>query len=296
MKKFIKKFLLFLIILLILVIGSNIGLTKFIEYNLDEKVQNEADVSGIKINYEISGPDKNPPLLLIHGAFCSSKDFKNIIEPLSKKYRVVVLDLPGFGLSSKEPNISYSRKNLATVCNQFMNSLGYKKYSVLGHSMGGEIALNMASQYKDNIDKMILVDSAGLINSQKNINLPPWVVKELTINYYGEFLAQVKKLNSILNINFDTAQKNLYYNRMISPDTLKAIHSTDDSGSIKNAIKDIKTPTLIIWGGKDKIIPVTNGYELNNMLSSSSLIIFENSGHSPFVEAEDLFIKEVLKF
>lgn len=296
MKKFINKLIILFVIIFILIIGSNIALTKLVEYNLNEKVKNEIEVSGIKINYQLTGAEKNPPLLLIHDMFSSSQDFSEVTAPLSQKYRVIALDLPGFGLSSKNNNINYSRKNLAVICNQFMAALGYKKYSVLGHSTGGEVALNLSLQFKDNIEKLILVDSAGLLEPQKNINLPPWLIKELTINYYSEFLNQVRSFNSLININFDAAQKNLYYNRMLSPDTLKAIYSTDDSGSIKGNLKDIKTPTLIIWGGKDKIIPISNGYELNNVLPSSTLIIFENSGHNPFVEAKDMFVKEVLKF
>jgi len=170
-----------------------------------------------------------------------------------------------------------------------------EKYNVIGHSMGGEVAANIAYRYKNNVYKMILVDSAGY-NGADIPNLPKIFIKNIVQSYLWQ---KIFYNNSIYKHNNDSKEifNKLYsMNRQIPPSTLKKLNKTDDSGKLKDKMKKIDIPTLIIWGKEDKIIDVKYAYKFNKDIKGSKLIIIDNCGHIPNIEWADTFVKEVNNF
>lgn len=270
---------------------ANICLWFFYDGNI--KGENFQKINNINIHYKIVG--NGPPILLLHDFLSSSLEFDKIATELSTTHKVVAMDLPGFGLSDKRTDINYSRAFMSEIAFQLMTNLGFNRFSVMGHSMGGEIALNMALNHNSSIDKLILVNSTGY-ELNNGITFPSLIIKEIYINYLTQLLLYSSNFYNKVNINFDNFEVNYYLNKNIPSTTLKKLIKFDNNDSIKDKIKNIKTPTLIIWGMNDKINPTINGYKLNTDLENSKLILLSNTGHNPHIEQLSILKTQILKF
>lgn len=270
---------------------ANVSLWFFYDGNI--KNENSQKVNGVNIHYRIAG--NGPPILLLHDFLSSSLEFDRITTELSTTYKVVAMDLPGFGLSDKRTDINYSRASMSEIAFQLMTNLGFTKFSVMGHSMGGEVALNMALNHNASIDKLILIDSTGYeLNNQ--VTLPPIIAKEISINYLTQLLFYSSSFYNKGNINFDNFEINYYLNKNMPSATFKKLMNDDNKNTIKDMIKSIKTPTLIIWGMNDKINPATTSYKFNADLENSKLILLSNTGHNPHIEQLYILKPQILKF
>jgi pimeloyl-ACP methyl ester carboxylesterase len=282
----------FLILISIIInIIANICLWFFYDGNI--KGENFQKINNINIHYKIVG--NGPPILLLHDFLSSSMEFDKITAELSTTHKVVAIDLPGFGLSDKRTDINYSRASMAEIAFQLMTNLGFNKFSVMGHCMGGEVALNMAVNHNNNIDKIILVDSTGYDLNNK-VALPSFIFKKIYLNYLTQLFFYFNSFYNKRTLDFDKFEINYYLNKNIPSDTLKKIINSDDKGSIKDKITTLKTPTLIIWGMNDKINLPANSYKFNTDLQNSTLILFSNTGHNPHIEQLPILKMEILKF
>jgi pimeloyl-ACP methyl ester carboxylesterase len=118
-----------------------------------------ADIDGIRIHYQEKGT--GPPLVLIHGYTSLTYTWREVFEPLSKSFRVIAVDLKGFGFSSK-PDGDYSRRAQAVLVAHLLDHLHIEKAWLCGNSMGGEVALNVALANPQHVAGLILIDSAGV--------------------------------------------------------------------------------------------------------------------------------------
>src|SRR6266540_7238906 len=165
MKKFLK-------VLLALFVIAAIALTIFwfarpADISFDEvrssvpnaEYSHFADIDGVRIHYQEKGT--GTPLLLLHGFTSSTYSWKDVFEPLSQTFRVIAVDLKGFGFSGK-PDGDYSRRAQAALIAHLLDYFKIEKAWLCGNSMGGEIALNFALQNPHRVGGLILVDSAGV--------------------------------------------------------------------------------------------------------------------------------------
>lgn len=250
-------------------------------------------VDGTKIHYHEEG--NGEPILLIHGYMSSLNFFDPIFKELSKNYRVIAVDMPGYGLSDKRPELIYTKEYTADLLVKFLHQKDIQAFYLLGHSMGGEVSLNIAHKYPNEVKKLILVNSTGYFETPKS--KAPALLQKLAI---GSFT-----LHSIVG------NKNLYNKRKMYPsyleriycinsstpkDTIYKINAHNDSGRLKSSIKHIKTPTLIIWGKEDEVVPSENGIFFSKDLPNNRLVIFKKTGHIPFFEYEKEFIYELTNF
>ena len=293
-KKILKNIFIALItISIVFLVIDNIIIYKILKEYPTEEVGKFEIVDSVKIYYEEYGTGK--PLLLIHGFMGATYEYAKVIDELSKRYKLIVVDLIGFGRSDKDKDLDYSRKNMGYLMNKLMNQIGIEIYSVIGHSMGGEVAANIAYYYPNIVDKMILVDSAGY-NGIYIPDLPEILIKNVVQSYLWQ---KMFYNNSLYKQNsYDDSIFNKLYsmNRKIPPGTLKKLNNTDDSGKIKDNIRKINVPTLIIWGKEDKIIDVKYAYKFNKDIKGSKLVIIDNCGHIPNIEYKEIFISEVSNF
>lgn len=303
MKGYLKAIISILTTFVVLILIINIILTKSIELSYNDEPENQVILSNINIHYRTAGKKTLPPVLLIHGYQTSSEAFSGIIPSLSEKYRVIAIDLIGFGLSDKSPNLDYSDENMAKLCNQLMKYLGYDKYYVLGHSMGGEVALSISGLFPEKVQKLVLIDVVEFSCKQYHgippklfSSISPFLMKEASVNYFAQLIFYSECFFNKDYIDFDFFEKNLYYNRKISKETLSAINKVYYSEAGKEPAVNVKSKTLILWGTNDKIAPLDNGYKLNGQIKDSSLVIFQNCGHIPFIEVRDSFLSALFKF
>lgn len=290
-----------IIIILILSIFICIIINTLINYYFNKKfsfdIQNTdyIYIDDIRINFMKKG--KGEPLLLVHGFIGSILIFENIIDALSKNYTVFALDLIGFGFSDKRMILDYSQKNVAKLAIKFMSKQQVNKFVLLGHSMGGEIALNMDYNYPENIKKLILVSSSGYISLPPLLNLikKNKYICQLFLKVFLKNYFIVKLSFKFIFFNKDKFG-NSVFNRLYSIlnhiplDTLYKLILNADSGEIGDKIKFITVDTLILWGKNDCLFPLIYGKKLSKDLQNSKLIILDNCGHIPFMERPKSFI------
>lgn len=237
-------------------------------------------------------------LLLIHGFMGSSYDFHLIMPALAEHYTVYAVDQIGFGLSDKSPDLDFSKTNSAVLIGKLMDQLGVVRYHLLGHSMGGEVAMHIALNRPESVDRLILLNSAGLgdLQNGRRTRLPAWMIDNILQNY---LLQRLVFLRTVYDNSFADANnfaRFYYFNKQIPATALNRIIEDNDSGILGERIAEIENPALLIWGRQDRIIPLDQGRELARLLPDSRLVIFEECGHLPYLEKPEEMASEIIRF
>ncbi len=235
-------------------------------------------VNGINVYYIDEGEGEN--ILLLHGWGANIQTMIPIHNILKNNARVIVLDLPGFGESElpKEPWNSY---DYADFVKKFIDKLNINRIILFGHSHGGRISIILASQYRDLIKKVILIDSAG-IKPKRNLK---YYIKIYSFKF-------LKKLYILFTQGKDKKDKlEKFYKKFGSTDykesegvmrqTMVKVINDD----LKKLLKDIKVPTLLIWGDKDEETPLYMGKIMEREIQDSGLVVLENAGHYSYVDS-----------
>jgi pimeloyl-ACP methyl ester carboxylesterase len=252
-------------------------------------------VGDYKIRYfESKVKDRKKNLLFIHGLGSSSERWLDIPEALSTYFHTIAVDLIGFGGSDKPPNINYSIETFKKFMLDFITAVNLddKKITLIGHSLGGYIALETALSIAENrnkkklIEKLVLIDSSGLLKA------PTPLLEEYLDAAMNPTRTKVKcvfeKLAAhpwrLLPVIVD-----IFINRINVPGAKHAFESayhnstsTQIELSRFKIIQDI--PTLIIWGSDDKLIPVKHSQIFKTCFNNVQLEIIQDTGHAPFAE------------
>ena len=255
-------------------------------------------INGVKLHYIDQG--KGKVLLFLHSWMGSSESFFDQIGKLSKKYRIIALDIRGHGRSSKTKK--YGPEVFSKDLFMFINKMGLKNITLIGSSLGGNIAAHYAINYRDNIDSMILINTSAKYLSDKgydaghSIRLVATMLSHLVI--FGR-----KKLIRRAVDNLCSKQTSVEDRRFISKIAHKIplrlalkIGFGMISFDVRKDVSKINVPTLIIYGIDDNLCNFYSARFLRDNISNSKLIVFENSGHYPFIEERDRFNKEIVKF
>ncbi|BBH53652.1 alpha/beta fold hydrolase [Fluviispira sanaruensis] len=248
-------------------------------------------------------------ILLLHG-FALSVEFwsENILE-FSKNHKVIALDLLGFGLTDK-PKTKPQLEEHPRFVFEFLQKLSIKKVKVVGHSMGGLIAIKFAQMHPEMVESLVLVGSAGF---KREI---PLHFSILSLPFVGEILVKPNKRGLASALRRNTFDKNiikkdkidLLYNMSLHPQMGKTLLWINRSAinlfgfknkiikTIKKEIHKLHMPVLIIWGREDSIIYVSHAQAGQELIKHAQVVIFENCGHLPQIEHPKKFNDLVLDF
>lgn len=262
-----------------------------------------ADIDGVKIHYQEKG--EGQPIVLIHGLAASTYTWKSLFDPLSKHFRVIAIDLKGFGFSAK-PDGDYSRREQARIVIGLMNHLKIEKAILAGNSMGGETAMNIAVHEPDRVSSLILINSAGVRVAGGGSLVPLY----LQIPYVNRGLSALALISDRLVRK--GLEKSYFDDSKITNEAVRSYHrplqGTDGQravmlarqqfavGDLGTQIAEINLPALIIWGAEDEVIPVEAGRRIHEMIKGSQLRIYEKVGHVPQEETPEKVLQEMLKF
>jgi len=251
-------------------------------------------IRGLRIHYLESGKASKPRLLLIHGLGGSIESWAEIISDLSRDFHVVAVDLPGCGRSDK-PAVSYTIEYFSDFICSFMESLKFHPAFLVGHSMGGMIALKTCLRCLEKIEGLILQDAAGLSETAaakiRQYMGAEWSMERLKKFYRDCVLGRLGKL--------DEARLEESLRMLGDPSFRRAYLSSLDSISKPIPVEElqkIQVPTLIIWGSDDRLTPLEDGIKLSRAIPGSRLVVIDGAGHSPHSEAADQVIREIKKF
>ena len=250
-------------------------------------------------NVLIRYTDKNQkgfPLFLIHGLGGSIESWTNNIEFLSKKFRIIAFDLPGFGLSDK-PKVSYTINFYVNFLEKFIKKLKINHLFLIGSSLGGHIAIEFTMRNRTIVDKLILISPAGCL--PKSFKGTPSLKRYIKIVDAKSSNDINRILTSIDNSLVDRSYANIMYKRLSMPGAkdafISALKGSANAPRYNNKLGKINTNMLLIWGKEDKMIPLKYIRPFMEH-GNSRIIIIENCGHRPHVENPKLFNKIVKDF
>jgi 2-hydroxy-6-oxonona-2,4-dienedioate hydrolase len=234
-------------------------------------------------------------LVMLHGLGASAERWLRVVPGLSKYYRLVIPDIIGSGYSDK-PTVEYTIEFFLEFIQDFLEQLGVERMNLLGSSFGGFLAAEFAIRFADRVKKLVLAAPAGIMKSSTRV-LDQYIMSALYPTH-DNALRAFKEMAFDPNIVSEETVKD-FVNRMRLPNSKYAFMSTllgiRDSRDFLPSLSRIKSPTLIIWGLNDKMIPFNYARELE-VIPNSKLVIMERCGHTPYVEKPQEFNDIVLKF
>jgi pimeloyl-ACP methyl ester carboxylesterase len=265
---------------------------------------------GNPVAYRIAG--EGPALLLIHGMAGCSDTWLPVMEPLARTHTVIAPDLAGHGASAK-PRGDYSLGALASGLRDLLVLLGHERATVVGHSLGGGVAMQFAYQFPERCERLVLVSSGGLGAEVsmllRALSAPgaEYVLALGTAPVFRQAGASVGRFLSRIGIRPAPGAREVWrsYEALGDPDTRTAFFHTlravvDMRGQRVSARDRLylaaMMPMLIVWGERDPLIPVTHAHETHEAIPSSRLEIFENAGHFPHRDEPKRFARAVESF
>ena len=286
-------------------------MAEFIPWNsqpLDEWAKKYATGKFIKLDgYSTHYIEKGEgePVIPIHGFLYDSYMWNKNIDVLADRFKVYAVDLWGFGYSTREP-MDYGYPLYANQLLKFMNALNIQKASLIGQSMGGGTSIFFSVNYRDRVNKLILVDPAGMPNPL------PLIGKIANLPKLGEFLLGMKSdfyRKMILSTTFIYDKGFITESYFENVTRFHKIKGTTEA-SLKilrkqffhtlpdevHRLAEMDVPVLIIWGRQDKAVPLERGEEMHKVLRGSRLEIFEQAGHCPHDEQSQKFNQLAVDF
>jgi pimeloyl-ACP methyl ester carboxylesterase len=260
------------------------------------------DVDGLKIYYKETGPQAAPALLLLHGFGSSLQAWDDWSVKLAQKYRVIRLDLPGFGLTGASPANDYSEEKDLAFLTHFADKLSLEKFSVIGHSMGGKMAWSLAASQPERVQALVLMAPDGFPET-KDIGTKPYEVPAIMglIKYVlPKYLVRKSIEPAFAEADaLSDALVNRYYDMLRAPGVRGAILERSNQTIYTDPVprlKAIKAPTLLIWGEQDQMIPSTNAQSYATVLSNSSTVLVPKLGHLLQEEQPEKGLAAVIQF
>ncbi|MBS4220878.1 alpha/beta hydrolase [Bacillus sp. FJAT-49711] len=267
-------------------------------------VQSSKKINDIDIYYEeFKNPLATDTIVLIHGFLSSTFSFRKLIPLLELDMNIISIDFPPFGKSGKSRKFRYTYANIAHTILELLEKLGYENIIAAGHSMGGQIVLNMTLLRPNFIKKAVLICCSGYVPQAKKH------LKFLTyIPFIGHFVKLYLKKSGVEgNLNIVVYDRSIIDKKMIKGyeepfhhnDIFRALakmlrHREGDLAP--EALQTIQTPCLLIWGEHDKIVPLHIGNRLVKDLPNSILVVLKNAGHLLPEEKPDEVYKEIIHF
>ena len=265
-------------------------------------VGKDVQANGIRTNY-LSGGSEGDNVVLVHGSGPGVTAYANwrlVIPALAENFQVVAPDMVGFGYSDRPTDVQYGVQTWADQTLGVMDALGIEKAHLVGNSFGGSIALRLATQHPDRVDKLVLMGSMGVPFEITEGLDKVWgydgTIEDmrLVLDYFAysrdlvnEELAQVRHKASN-EPGFQEAFSSMFpaprqrwVEAMVTPD---------------EEISKLQHRTLIVHGREDKVIPVANSYRLEELLDNADLSVFSHCGHWSMIERTADFNRLVRDF
>lgn len=247
-------------------------------------------VGGMRLRVRDTGPHDAPSIILLHGFGASLDTWEPWAKSLSARFRVIRFDLPGFGLTGADPTGDYTDARSMQILLGLMDQLGLDRAGIIGNSLGGRIAWNFAALHPDRVSHLVLVAPDGFASPGfeygKATDIPlmmqalPFVAPRsmLRANLAGAY-ARPELLSET------TVTR--YRDMMLAPGVRPAILSRMSQTILSDPapiLADIQTPTLLLWGESDGMIPITNAADYLRLMPNATLVRLPNTGHLPFEE------------
>ena len=249
---------------------------------------------GMQVHLRDEGPRNDPqPIVLLHGTSASLHTWDGWAEALKGERRVIRMDLPGFGLTGPMPDGNYQLTRYVDFLVALLDQLGVKQAVVAGNSFGGGLAWKLAVDHPQRVAKLVLVDAAGYPYDPTSV---PIGFKVAQISWLRPVMENVLPRSmiesSVRNVYGDPAKVtpeliDRYFELTLRAGNRHALGERfrqSPGGQYAAEIPSVKQPTLILWGGQDRLIPPDNADHFQRDIAGSRLVVFDRLGHVPHEE------------
>ena len=263
----------------------------------DEPVLQErvASVLGYRMAYVTGG--EGEPLILIHGLGLASSSWNGVLPALARRFRVFAVDMLGCGRSDK-PRIDYHLWSMAAYLRFFMDAVGIEHAHLVGHSLGGGIAMQTKFQYPERVDRLALISSGGFGRDLRWLLRLPTVpggsvvMTMVTRPFWDRVIKMFgyREPTTLLKIETRKQWLNLVQSdqRWVFMRTLRGVSNiTGQTVSALDRLHLLQSPVLLVWGDHDHTIPVAHARRAASLISNCQLEILPGCGHYPALQCPE---------
>lgn len=242
-------------------------------------------IDDYNINYNVIG-EGSKYLVILQGWGTTMSIYDSMVAALRAKYKVVTLDLPGFGTST-EPREAWSVEDYVNFFLKFLEALGINSCSLIGHSYGGRMIIRLASRESCpvELEKLVLVDSAGILPKKTPAQMRR-IRRYKVIKWFAN-----RKVSKLLFGNLIEDWKNKQGSadyRAASP-MMKQCLVKAVNEDLTDLLPKIRQETLLVWGDKDTATPISDGQKMDELIPNSGLAVIKGAGHYSFLEQPVIF-------
>ena len=255
-----------------------------------------AEFKKIKVRYSDTG--KGRVIVLLHGFLCSHEIWDVFSKNLSKKFRVIAIDLPGHG---ETPSIGYyhSMELLAQSVKAVLNKAGVRRYIIAGHSMGGYAALAFAELYPENVSGLCLFNSTSYADSEekkKDRERVIRLVKKEHRHYVAEAVITLFAPENVAKLKKEVDKAKAIAEKVTKQSIINSLEGMKERKSRDLILKFAAYPVLFIVGKKDTVIDYETMYPQMGLCKHPSVVMLDNAGHMGFYEAPKETLTGLRKF
>jgi pimeloyl-ACP methyl ester carboxylesterase len=262
-------------------------------------------VSGIKINTVVAGQEQHPPVLLLHGYPTSNQLWRHIIPSLAESFRVIAPDLPGHGRSDKPTDVEYDRELFVGALKGLVDALGLHQFHLVGHDLGGMVALAFAARYPERLSRLVIMDTAPYVDWSLTTRIVIWLAKT-------SFSARLLLIRPLFRIFMKlgvarpqvmTAEVAEMYRRPWVADSssrrafsLTVAVPPERIIEPRSNLARISVPTLVLWADRDRLFGKRTARRLRDDLPDATMTVVPDCGHFLQEEQPELIAGHLRSF
>ncbi|MFC3151928.1 alpha/beta fold hydrolase [Litoribrevibacter euphylliae] len=260
---------------------------------------------GLRVHYKDKG--EGEPIILLHGIMSSLHTWDDWAKTLEKNYRVIRMDLPGFGLTGPlTEDMNYDKDEFITFINSFSHMLELEQFALAGNSLGGYMSAHYAAAYPERVSKLVLLDPVaypqdvpwvirmanmpGIWHISKKV-VPPLMVSMNVEEVYGDKnRIKPEHMRRYVQLSMRKGNRESY------AEVLKLIYEKSKPGQEDFPFNRIQAPTLLMWGEADKWVPTSQIPNWERDITNTQTIVYPGVGHVPMEETPKQTVKDLIKF
>ncbi|HLI87888.1 MAG TPA: alpha/beta hydrolase [Ktedonobacteraceae bacterium] len=254
-----------------------------------QKTERTVEVQGIVTHLFEAGPAAAPPLLYLHGTHLGNL-WLDFHQALAQHFHVFAPDIPGFGLTER-PDWMRDMDDYILYYRDLLGTLGLQRTALVGHSLGGWIAAEVAIWYPERVSELVLSNAAGIrVKGAMIGNLFAMNLQELVAACFDDPMAALPLMPAEVNADYlvqmykeRTTLASLAWNPHFDP-------------KLARRLQWLRCPTLIIWGENDRLIPPVYGDTLHSLIPGSRLVRLAGTGHMPMFEQHEAWAQHITRF
>lgn len=268
-----------------------------------DRTHRDVKANGVRLRVAESGTH-GPPVVLLHGLFMDHTTWDSVMDALSAEFRMVAPDFPGFGLSEKPPasRFAYDLPSFTEVVADLYAGLSFGPAAIIGHGVGGAVALSLAARHPELVSRIVLVDVPcyePAVDVLRRIALLPVVGGFIFRQFWGRAAFRTFARTTLYGTRPPISKVDAYYEAFNDPasrgSALSTLRSTIDTRAVSALAARIAVPTLVVWGRRDRLVPARFGQRLARQIRGAGFELLD-AGHVPQEECPGPFTAAVTRF